>query len=133
MSVNRVKLFEYLEAQRGKRFKLGQHDCLTFTNDAWRVMHGAGYADDLLERYIGKGKKALREEYSVHSLQELLDNRLTRCEQLVPPLGALVTTKEARRWHTGVALGIAVGVTAVFLGADDVIYLSIDKINGAWL
>lgn len=133
MADKRKALIDYIEHQRGKKFKLGEHDCLTFTNNAWRAMHGAGYADDLLDRYMDKGRDALREEYGVHSLQELLDARLSKCERRVPPYGALVTTSQARRWHTGVALGISVGVSAVFVGADDVIYLPIESINGAWL
>lgn len=133
MSEVRGRLIDYLVSQRGKKFKLGEHDCLTFTNDAWRVMHGEGYADDLLNRYLDKGRDALKDEYGVKSLQQLLDARLMRCQRSVPPFGALVATKEARRWYTGVALGISVGVTAVFLGDNDVIYLPIEKINGAWL
>lgn len=133
MSSTREQVAEYLGAQRGRQFKLGEHDCLTFTNEVWRIMHGNGYADDLLGRYLEKGKDALREEFGVRTIQQLLDKKLARCEMTVPPFGALVTTKEARRWHTGVALGIAMGVTAVFLGEDDVIYMPIDKIEGAWL
>jgi hypothetical protein len=129
-------LIDYVKAQRGKPFALGEHDCFTFTNGAWRTMHGHGYADKFIGRYAGLGKKAfaklMRECFNTSDLIKALDAGLHRVETF-PPKGALVATKNARPYFTGYALGLAMGVNAVFLGEDDMIYLPISEIEGAWV
>ena len=129
-------LIDYVKAQRGKPFALGEHDCFTFTNGAWRTMHGHGYADKFIGRYAGLGKKAfaklMRECFNTSDLIKALDAGLHRVETF-PPKGALVATKNARPYFTGYALGLAMGVNAVFLGDDDMIYLPISEIEGAWV
>lgn len=129
------RLIAYVKAQRGKQFALGEHDCFTFSNGAWQAMHGEGYADHFAGRYAGLGPKAfaklMKECFGTVSIIEAFDNGLTRVA--FPPKGALVATKNARPYFTGYALGIAMGVTAVFLGEDDVIYMPISQIEGAWV
>lgn len=129
------KLIAYLKAQRGKPFKLGEHDCFTFTNGAWNAMHGAGYADHFIGRYADLGPKGFAklmwECFNTTDIVKALDNGLQRVDGF-PPKGALVITKNARPYFTGHALGIAMGVTAVFLGDDDMLYMPIDQIEGAW-
>lgn len=129
-------LIEYVKAQRGKPFALGEHDCFTFTNGAWRAMHGHGYADQFVGRYAGLGKKAFAklmwECFNTSDLIKALDAGLHRVETF-PPKGALVASKNARPYFTGYALGLAMGVNAVFLGDDDMIYLPISEIEGAWV
>ena len=129
-------LIGYVKAQRGKPFVLGEHDCFTFTNGAWRAMHGHGYADHFVGRYAGLGKKAFAklmwECFNTSDLIKALDAGLHRVETF-PPKGALVASKNARPYFTGYALGLAMGVNAVFLGDDDMIYLPISEIEGAWV
>ena len=130
------RLIDYVKAQRGRKFELGQHDCFTFTNGAWREMHGCGYADHFVGRYAGLGPKAftklMKECFGTVSIIEAFDNGLTRCGPY-PPKGALVATKNARPYFTGYALGLCMGVTSVFLGDDDVIYMPTSQIEGAWV
>lgn len=129
------QLIAYLKAQRGKPFKLGEHDCFTFTNGAWRAMHGVGYADHFVGRYADLGPKGfaklMLECFNTTDIIQAFDDGLHRV-QTFPPKGALVATKNARPYFTGYALGIAMGVTAVFLGEDDMVYMPIDQIEGAW-
>jgi len=129
-------LIDYVKAQRGKPFALGEHDCFTFTNGAWRAMHGHGYADKFVGRYASLGKKAFAklmwECFNTSDLIKALDVGLHRVETF-PPKGALVASKNARPYLTGYALGLAMGVNAVFLGEDDMIYLPISEIEGAWV
>ena len=40
------RLTAYIRAVEGAPFVWGEHDCLTFTNGAYRAMHGSGWADD---------------------------------------------------------------------------------------
>ena len=131
----REALNEYLSASRNRAFAWGEHDCLTFTNDAWRAMHGAGWAEDWIGRYMKDGrpmrKDELKREFGFSSFYPAVDDRLTPINH-VPPLGALVTTKQSRRWVTGVAMGICTGTRAAFLDKDGIIFLSINDIDRAW-
>jgi hypothetical protein len=126
----------YLREQRGKCFDLGRHDCFTFTNGAWRVVYGSGYADDIIGKYAGLGPKGLKAlmqaTYGGKTLIECFDMHLTRVGG-VPPRGALVASDRVSRWITGVALGVACGTRAVFIGDQDVVYMPIDEISGAWV
>lgn len=135
MGTKDQRLRRYLSAQRGKSFELGEHDCFTFTNGAWRAMHGQGYADQIMGHYADLGpsgfRRLLRREFGAPNLVEALDLNLVRVEG-VPPRGALVVQNNGR-WLTKNALGIAVGVTAAFLSDDDVLFIDIDRIDGAWV
>jgi hypothetical protein len=130
------ELPDYLKSVRDIPFKWGEHDCLIFTNNAWKVMYGHGWADDWLDRYMDGvrplSRKELHEEYGYKSFVAAVDSRLARVSH-VPPRGALVTTRKARRWAIGNALGISVGIKAAFLGPEGVIYHPIDTIDKAWV
>ncbi len=129
------ELTRYLKAQRGREFKLGEHDCFTFTNGAWQAMHGVGYADDFVGLYAGLSKKGfaklMKSSFGHSDLIDALDHGLIRLQGF-PPKGALVVSKSARPYFTGYALGIAYGANAVFLGDCDLEYVPITDIDGAW-
>ena len=131
------RLNAYLKAVRHEPFKWGHHDCLTFTNNAFKAMHGAGWGDDLLGRYMDvKGvplrRDALRREFGHRRFDSAADERLTRINY-VPPRGALVTTKHSQRWVIGVAMGISAGTYGVFLSKQGLLYLPIELIDNAWV
>ena len=132
----RESLNEYLKSVSDKPFSWGEHDCLTFTNSAYVAMYGEGWADDWLGRYM-QGTKHLRKselkkEFRFSSFSAAVDNKLKRVDH-VPPLGALVTTKEARRWVIGVAMGICTGTKAVFLSKEGLLHLPLEYIHEAWV
>lgn len=129
-------LINYVKAQRGRKFVLGEHDCFTFTNGAWRVMHGAGYADHFIGKYADLGPKQfaklMKDSFGHCSMVDALDAGMSRVDGF-PPRGSLVVTKSARPYFTGYALGIAMGINAVFLGDNTVEYIPIEMIDGAWV
>lgn len=136
----RERLNAYLKSVRGNPFVWGSHDCLTFTNDAWRSMYGHGWADEWIGNYM-RGEKIisrseLRKElwrlHGANTLEAAIDTRWDRVRG-IPPLGALVTTKKARKWITGVAMGICTGSKAAFLDKAGVIHLPLDNIDEAWI
>lgn len=130
------QLTTYLKEVRDEPFRWGVHDCLTFTNEAWRRMYGHGWANDLAGRYLRDGKPlgrdALRKEYGFNKLDDLLSSRLTRVD-FVPPAGALVTTKQTRRWVTGVAMGICTGTRGAFVGDFGVVFMPLTDIESGWV
>lgn len=129
------ELTSYLKTQRRLQFRLGEHDCFTFTNGAWQAMHGVGYADNFVGRYADLNRKEfaklMKASFGHIDLIDALDHGLIRVQGF-PPKGALVVSKSARPYFTGYALGIAYGASAVFLGESDLEYVPITDIDGAW-
>lgn len=132
----RESLNNYLKKVKGLPFEWGKHDCLTFTNGAFLSMFGQGWADDWLGRYMVDGRPMrrdeLRKEFKFSDFTSAVDNKLQRVDH-VPPLGALVTTKQAQRWVTGVAMGICTGTKCVFLSKGGLLYLPLDYVEQAWV
>ena len=132
----RESLNAYLKQVRDIPFEWGSHDCLTFTNNAFHAMYGEGWADDWLGRYMVDGrpmrKSQLKREFKFSSFTDAVDDKLHRIDY-IPPLGSLITTKQAQRWVTGVAMGICTGTKCVFLSKRGVLYLPLDAIEQAWI
>lgn len=136
MSLRISELAPYLKSVARTPFKWGEHDCLTFTNGAFRAMYGTGWAEDWLGRYMldgqPMGRDALRAEFGYASFTKAVDVRLTRVEG-IPPRGALVTTRRARRWAIGSALGVSVGAKAAFVSKHGIVYHPINFTDKAWV
>jgi hypothetical protein len=132
----RERLNEYLKSVRHLPFQWGVHDCLTFSNAAFKSIHGYGWADDWLGRYMKDGKPLRRletiKEFGFREFDDAIDERLERCKG-VPPLGAIVTTKQSEQWLTGVALGICTGTRAVFISRKNMLSFSLDAIDKSWV
>lgn len=132
----RERLNKYLEENRDRPFEWGVNDCFTFTNNAFKAMYGSGWADDWGDRYLNDKaplrRRELIKEFRFSSFESAVDDRLQRVDH-IPPLGALVTTKQAEKWIIGVAMGICTGTKAVFLSKQGVIYLPLDYIHQSWV
>lgn len=76
-------------------------------------------------------RQELIDEFEFESFTKAMDSRLTRVER-TPPMGSIVTTRRARRWAIGNALGISVGIKAAFVTARGLQYVPIDTIDKAW-
>lgn len=133
------RLNEYLAAVRHRPFAWHAWDCLQFTNAGWHAMHGHGWADEWLGRYIAGGlymrADALRAEFGFKTIQDAITSKLDPV-QGVPPRGALVVSDrvitQAAARVIGVGLGFAIGHRAAFLGKSGVITVPISEISGAW-
>lgn len=129
------RLNAYLENVSGLPFEWGTHDCFTFTNGAFRAMHGVGYADDWMGRYMNgsmpHGKRSMMREFRYSTVDAALTHRMSKVEQ--PVFGSLVTTKKNQRWVTGVALGICLGSRSVFLSKEGLIRLNVEDVESAWV
>ena len=129
------RLTDYLKSVQTRDFQWHTWDCLQFTNEAWRAMHGTGWADDWLGRYTAGGKymraDELRAEFGFETIQDAIASKLSPLSG-VPPRGALVATDHESFLVIGVALGVAIGHRAAFVGKGGVITLPIDQISGAW-
>lgn len=125
----------YLSNVADEPFQWGVHDCFTFTNGAFRAMHGVGYADDWMGRYMNgslpHNKRSMIREFRYSTIEAALRHRMTKVEQ--PVFGSLVTTKKNQRWVTGVALGICLGSRSVFLSKEGLIRLNVEDVESAWV
>jgi hypothetical protein len=134
------RLNAYIEARRHEPFSWGRHDCFTFTNGAWEAMHGHGWAEDWAGEYLLNGRPLsarrfrlkLQAKDGVDEFTAAIDGRLKRVVG-VPPRGALLASARAHSWLSGVALGISIGQSGVFLGKDGLEVHPIEYISGAWV
>lgn len=128
-----ASLINYLKEIANIPFRLGRHDCLTFTNEAWRRMYGQGWSQDWLGRYMSaRTQDDLRVEFGFDTFEEAIDTKLRRINYL-PPRGALVIGAGETGWLTGKALGLCVGTNSAFLSSAGVVYLSTADIQSAWI
>lgn len=131
-------LNEFLREVHSRSFKWGVWDCLLFTNEAWRRMHGEGWAEDWVGRYlVGKRPMTFPKlliEFQASSVEDALQSRLTRASN-VPPRGALVLGSKniITASGPGIGFGICVGSSAAFLSGGGVVYYPIEYIDSAWV
>lgn len=132
------ELFAFLREAGSRRFEFGVWDCLIFTNEAFRRMHGEGWADDWIGRYMAENRPltraGLRREYGFKTLEDALSARLAR-SAAVPPRGALVVGGAGMigASYIGVSFGICIGTSAAFLSDSGVVYFPIEGIDSAWV
>lgn len=130
------RLNSYIREVRRQPFRWGVHDCLTFSNTAFKHYHGFGYADDWVGEYMDGNDPILpsmmRAKFGAQTFDEAVGRKLQEVSH-VPPRGALVATKKVERWLIGYALGICVGTKAAFLSRGGVVYSPLDDIDKAWI
>lgn len=103
-------LISYLTEVEYRPFRWGQHDCLTFSNQAVKLQRGFGWADEWLTGYTtprGAFLKYRREQLNSDSFETIIDvadERMSRELTLHPRFGYIVG-----RQCSG-ALGWAFGV-----------------------
>lgn len=134
----KYRLQAWIDQTRYMRFSWGVHDCFIFTNTAWRKMTGFGYADDWYDRYYNKDyrpltRKEMQLEFGYSELYEALDQKLERVPVTKKEYGNLVgTSKWSERNTTGVALGICLGNSSVFVGARELQFIPSNEVQFAW-
>ena len=130
------RLNNYIRSVRHEPFQWGHHDCLIFSNTAFKLFHGFGYADHLLGRYMdGKNPllpSKLKQEFKANSFDDAIVETVQEITYS-PPKGALIATLRAERWAVGYSLGICVGIKGAFLSRGGLIYLPMDDIEKAWI
>jgi len=128
-------LNNYLSEIADRPFEWGVNDCFTFTNGAWQIMYGHGWADDWVGKYMIDGKPMrrdqLRKTFGYSTINQGLLSKLKPCER--PLYGSLVTTRKNQRWVTGVAMGISLGSRCVFLSKDGLIKLNAEDVESCWV
>jgi hypothetical protein len=131
----KFRLNQYLSKVADKPFKWGEHDCFTFTNNAWKAMYGHGWADDWVGLYMLDGqpmrRDQLRKTFKFSTFEQGLKSKLIPSER--PVFGSLVTTKRCQRWVIGSAMGISVGSRCVFLSKTGLIKLSVEDVESCWV
>lgn len=129
-------LRDYLLSVKNSPFEWGKHDCLIFTNDAFRSMYGEGYADDWLGRYMSENKpllpSQLKKEFGYNTFDEAISKRLREINY-VPPKGSLVATRKVNRWAIGYGLGISLGLKCAFLAEFGIVYVPVEEVDKAWV
>ena len=134
---NLQALYDHLDKVKDKAFHYHVNDCVMFTNEAWRVMYGYGWADDWVKRYIKPNglymkPNELKEEFGFETLEEAVDSKLTRVSH-IPPRGSLVATDQVDTKIVGKAFGISVGNKVAFLQKKGLVYVPVNLLTAAWV
>jgi len=133
-----LNLNEYLDTCRYRPFEWGVHDCLTFSNSAFKAYHGIEWSNDWLGRYMVNDrpmrKKEMILEFGFDDFIKALDQRyiLKRISGF-PKKGCLVVTTDIRRFVTGYALGISNGDRAIFVGKNGILFKPMASVKFAWV
>lgn len=129
--------YQYIEDVREKRFKLHSFDCLTFTNEAFRIIHGRGWADDYLDviksgsRY--KGLQAILAHTKTKDGLEALDTIMKRAGKY-PERGSLVAGQPTNKRLFDYALGISDGRYSIFLNKPHgLTFVETHLCRGSWV
>lgn len=130
--MNLDKLQIYLRSCSDTQFKLGKHDCFTFTNNAYVAMTGEGWADEAFGNYEGKTRKELSDYFKSTSLLDFINSKMTSCG-LPPPRGALVAIKAKRKKIFTHSLGICNGSHCAFVGDVGIEYIPVEHVELGWV
>ena len=130
-----TKLDAYLKENRSKCFKIGEHDCFTFTNQWWKIKTGSGFASALEGQYSGAKPQTyqamLRNHFGVSDAYSALDRLLTRRAGFAHR-GDIVAMDRDAGSYTGVAMGICIGTTSAFVAPHGLVFVDTDTVKGAW-
>jgi len=131
--MNLTDLNAYIRENKRRKFRFCDHDCLTFTNEVWEILYGHMWSPDWIGRYKAFTRPdALQKEYGFKTLEEAIDSKLRRVDG-IPPKGALVVTSRARNWSTGLAMGISVGGSGLFLSETGMVNIPIEDCHMGWV
>jgi len=131
--MNLTGLNKYIRENKHRKFCFCKHDCLTFTNEVWEILYGHKWSPDWLGRYGAFTRPdALQKEYGFKALEDAIDSKLRRVEG-IPPKGALVVTRNAKNWSTGLAMGISVGGSGLFLSETGMVNIPIEDCHMGWV
>lgn len=123
-----IRLANYIESVRDRKFDWSDFDCLRFANAAVEAQTGKGFADDWLGDY--KCAKSAYKHYITllnkqdeESIITAIDGRLSRLKRLTPMRGNIVGRQHENMSIAGVTLGVAVGDLVAFLGYNGVEFM----------
>lgn len=124
-----ARLFEQIEAARGRPFSWGEHDCLTWAADVMaRLTETPTPAGDWRGRYrtgIGAGRLLRRLGYESCAAAV--------CAHLGPPLASPAFAQRGDLVEgPGGEIGICIGFEAAFIGPDGLYGRPITECSAAW-
>lgn len=118
----------YVESVRNKGFSWGDHDCITFANNACALQIGHGFADEFLGNYES-AKGALRtyrrwlKNSNYDNLTDAVDSRLNRLKTNMPPIGSIVAEPfKSKDGVLPVQFGVSLGRLCGFVGKKGLVF-----------
>lgn len=123
-----IRLANYIESVKDRKFNWSDFDCLRFANAAVEAQTGQGFADDwigdcICNKSAYKHYTRLLTQYGHKTVAEAIDSRLTRLNRLMPMRGNIVGRKDPGGSVVGLALGVAVSDLIAFVGHNGLEFL----------
>ena len=123
-----IRLANYAASVLYKPFTWGEHDCVTFANNAAIAQTGVGFADEFIGKHTSArgALVAYKRFLKVSGYKDLIegfDDRLHRLKTNFPPRGAIIASPAKKDdnvmpWVFGVCLGRDLA----FVGEDKLVY-----------
>ncbi|MEK9917980.1 MAG: hypothetical protein VW496_01180 [Pelagibacteraceae bacterium] len=116
-----IRLADFIDEVRDRRFDWATWECLRFANEAFRVQTGNGFADDWITGYNSakSAKKLYIEKQKTepqNDIIEAVDTRLERRLGKFPCRGDIVGRCDDEMPVLGVSFGVCVSDMVAFLG-----------------
>lgn len=114
MGLQPMTIEEFIARHADEQFEWGKSDCLVFTNEAIKLLHGHGFCDDWLTDYDSP-KTAIRrysrgrKEEGKTCITEGLDSRLERVDTLHPRDGMVCARAALEPGPLGWSFGFVYG------------------------
>lgn len=131
-----VRLIDFINSVRKKPFSWGDHDCLTFANNAVIVQKGTGFDSGYLSGYDDvkgaiKAYATFLEESGYTDILEGLDQTFTRVTSF-PPRGSIVAMPVSDGAVFPYSFGVMVSKYAAFVSEHGLMMFVPDDNYLAW-
>ena len=132
-----IKLAVFVNSKRGSDFTWGELDCLSFANDAVRVMSGKGFCDDWVTDYT-TSRQALRryrEKLAVEGFNDILeavDSRLVRIKTIDCPSRGVIVARKMEGTVLNYSFGVCVGRKIAFMGEAGTVFFDPELTDHMW-
>lgn len=132
-----IRLATFVNSKRGKNFEWGELDCLSFANEAVRVMTGDGFCDDWVAGYTSsiEALRRYREKLKAEGFEDIIDavnSRLTRVETVDSPMRGVIVARPMPGTVLQYSFGVCVGRDIAFMGENGTVFFKPDENDHMW-
>lgn len=122
-----IKLIDYIEATKLKKFKWGVNDCCSFVAGAVKAMTGVDFYKDYKGKYNDEetAMKALYDVSGYKTIAGMLNNKFEAKQINLAQRGDIVMNDQR-------AIGICLGSTSAFLTKDGLIFIATHQCIKCW-
>ena len=132
-----TKLAVFVNSHRTSDFTWGSLDCLSFANEAVRVMSGQGFCDDWVVDYTTsvQALRRYREKLAIEGFTDIIeavDSRLSRIDTTECPAVGTIVARQMEGTVLNYSFGVCVGRDIAFMGEDGTVFFRPEATDHMW-